>query len=64
MFDTKNAHYGQPNNAARDATSKLRDFVVVGRDGDGNVSLWGTGNQRETEALIREAAPGILEPAD
>jgi hypothetical protein len=64
MFNPKNANYGQPNNTAIEHTRQFRDFVVVGRDKDGNTSLWATGDQRATEALLREAAPAILEPAE
>jgi hypothetical protein len=64
MFDTKNAHFGQPNDAAISQARQSRDFVIVGKGADGKVTLWATGNQQQTEALLREAAPAVLEPAD
>lgn len=64
MFDAKNAHYGQPNDTVNNEARRFRDVTIIGRDKDGTVQLWSTGSQRDAEALLREAAPGVLEPAD
>jgi hypothetical protein len=63
MFDQKSAQYGQPNDGAISTARQWRDFTIVGRDAKGNVGIVSTLNQHETEALVREAAPGLLEPA-
>jgi hypothetical protein len=58
-------HFSEPKGRIFDrASNELRDVIVIGKDQNGDVQLWSTGDQQSTASLFDTARSAVLEPAE